>query len=214
MHCVPDIRIRAANQLTVDGRRDYVLYWMIANRRAQWNFALDRAVEWARELKKPLLIFEPLHCGYRWASDRLHRFILDGMAANRRALADHNVAYYPYVEPRPGDGQGLLEALCQRACVVVTDDFPAFFLPRMVAAAAARLDVRCEAVDASGLLPQRSTDHAFPTAYAFRRFLQRELPQHLAIIPQADPLRRAELPPPVAVEAEIMRRWPPPMTRC
>ena len=39
----------------------------------------------ADELRRPLLVFEPLRCDYRWASDRLHRFVLDGMAANRAA---------------------------------------------------------------------------------------------------------------------------------
>jgi deoxyribodipyrimidine photo-lyase len=55
---------------------------MVAFRRMRWNFALDRAVEWASELAKPPLIFEPLRIGYRWASDRMHRFIMEGMADN------------------------------------------------------------------------------------------------------------------------------------
>ena len=46
------------------------------------SFALDRAVGWARELGKPLVILEALRVGYPWASDRLHRFVLDGMADN------------------------------------------------------------------------------------------------------------------------------------
>ena len=42
---------------------------------------------------------------------------------------------HPYVEPAPGHGKGLLSALAENACVVVTDDFPCFFLPRMLDAA-------------------------------------------------------------------------------
>ncbi len=79
----------------------------------------------------------------------------------------------------------------RRACVVVTDEFPAFFLPRMVTAAARRLDVRVELVDSNGLLPLRATDRMFPSAYQFRRFLQRELPRHLAAKPKASPVKRA-----------------------
>lgn len=41
----------------------------------------------------------------------------------------------PYIESDVGAGRGLLEALAARACVVVMDDYPAFFLPRMAAAA-------------------------------------------------------------------------------
>ena len=39
---------------------DYVLYWMTAFRRTHWNFSLQRAVDWSKELNRPLLIFEAL----------------------------------------------------------------------------------------------------------------------------------------------------------
>ena len=47
-----------------------------------FNFALDRAIEHCREMGKPLMIFEALRCEYEWASDRMHRFVIDGMADN------------------------------------------------------------------------------------------------------------------------------------
>ena len=75
---------------------------MIAQRRITWNIALERAAGWARELGKPLLVFEPLRVGHRWASDRLHRFVIDGMADNASRLAAKGVAYFPYVEPSRG----------------------------------------------------------------------------------------------------------------
>src|SRR5208283_1803677 len=125
---------------------------MIATRRLHSNFALDRALEHCAALAKPLLIFEALRVGYPWASDRLHRFVLDGMADNARLCQQFGVCYYPYVEPAPDVGKGLLTALAENACVVVTDDFPCFFLPRMVASAAKQLTVLLEAVDSNGLL--------------------------------------------------------------
>ncbi|HVU89095.1 MAG TPA: deoxyribodipyrimidine photolyase [Pirellulales bacterium] len=208
MHSVPAIRIRQANGQTINARGDYVLYWMIANRRVNWNFALDRAVDHARELKKPLVILEALRVGYPWASDRLHRFVLQGMADNQQALARRPVLYYPYVEPKQGAGHGLLERLADDACLVVTDEFPCFFLPRMVNAAAGRLKVRCEVVDSCGLLPLRAAENDFPTAYAFRRFLQRVLPEHLPHVPRADPFAGVKLPAPHQLAASMTRNWP------
>jgi deoxyribodipyrimidine photo-lyase len=146
---------------------------MTAFRRTNWNFALDRAVEWARELRKPLVVLEALRCDYPWASERFHRFVMDGMAEKMRALSGSRVTYYAYVEPRAGAGKGLLGALARRACAVVTDDYPAFFIPRMVLSAARHLPVRLEAVDSNGLLPLRASERAFTTAYSFRRFLQK-----------------------------------------
>ncbi|HSN86699.1 MAG TPA: deoxyribodipyrimidine photolyase, partial [Thermoanaerobaculia bacterium] len=182
--------------------------WMIAFRRLGWNFALERAAGMARELGRPLVIFEPLRSGYRWANDRFHRFVLDGMADHARQLARSKVLYYPYVEPRPGAGQGLLEALAARACLVVTDDYPAFFLPRMIRAAGEKLRVRLEAVDSNGIFPLRAAERAFVTAYDFRRTLQKTLPQHLGDMPAEDPLA-APLPKRLpALPEEVLRRWP------
>jgi deoxyribodipyrimidine photo-lyase len=181
---------------------------MIASRRVHFNFALDRALEYCRELGKPLVVLEALRCGYQWASDRMHRFVLDGMADNAVACAKSGVSYYPYVESAPGAGSGLLETLAADACVVVTDEFPGFFLPRMVAAAATKIRTRLVAVDSNGLLPLRATARVFPTAHAFRRFLQKTLPQHLSDWPNAAPLSRVHLPAAPAVPKAITSRWP------
>ncbi|NNE44340.1 MAG: deoxyribodipyrimidine photolyase, partial [Gemmatimonadetes bacterium] len=186
----------------------YVLYWMIAARRAHWNYGLQQAAERARELGRPLVVLEALRLGYRWASPRLHRFIIQGMRDNEADFADRGVTYYPYVEPVDGAGRGLLEALAKNACLVVTDEFPCFFLPRMVEAAGERLDVRLETVDGNGILPLRAAGRVFTTAASFRRHLQKTLPGHLDRWPLADPLKEIRLPPPVAVPATIRDRWP------
>jgi len=207
-HAVPAVRIRELNREPLHPERGFVLYWMIANRRLEFNFALDRAVEHARELQKPLLVLEPLRAGYRWACDRFHRFLLDGMAGNARAAGARGLGYYPYVEPRGGAGKGLLHALAARAAVVVTDDLPTFFYPRMLAVAGAAADVRLEAVDAAGLLPLRAVDRAYPSAYAFRRALQKALPEHLEPRPRARPPAGGTLPRFRGIPREIRARWP------
>jgi deoxyribodipyrimidine photo-lyase len=146
---VPAERIRPVNSAPVRGAGAFVLYWMIASRRVRWNHALERAAELARELGKPLVVLEPLRCDYPYASDRLHAFILEGMAENARRLAGRAL-HHPWIERAPGEGRGLLPALAAHACAVVTDDYPTFFLPRMIEAAG-NIPVRLEAVDASGL---------------------------------------------------------------
>jgi deoxyribodipyrimidine photo-lyase len=205
---VPEIRVRSGNSLPVRQDRAFVLYWMVASRRTTWNFALDRAVEWAEKLQKPLVILEALRCNYPWASDRMHRFVLDGMAEHARWLEHTNVHYYPYVEPKPKAGKGLLAALASHACVVVTDDFPCSFLPRMVASAARQVSVLMELVDSNGLLPMRQAEKAYPTAYVFRRFLQKELPRHLMEFPVANTLLNAKLPKAKPLPPEVTKRWP------
>jgi deoxyribodipyrimidine photo-lyase len=182
---------------------------MTAARRARHNFALERAVERAALLGRPLVVLEALRVGYRWASDRLHRFALDGMADNAASLRHTPALHYPYVEPAPDAGAGLLAALAARAAVVVTDDYPAFFLPCMVRAAAARCPVLLEQVDGNGLYPMRATDRVFTTAASFRRHLQKHLREHLDTRPRADPLAGARLPAPWRLPADIAARWQP-----
>lgn len=182
---------------------------MTSARRVRFNFALDQAVALASELQRPLLILEGLRCDYPWASDRFHRFVIDGMAANAAALKGRGAGYYPYIEPAPGAGRGLLAALAARACAVVTDWSPAFFLPRMADAAARQVAVRMEAVDSNGIIPVAAHGRAFPTARGYRAFMQRTLKTHVRDVPAEDPLAElrggaaAEVPPGIAA------RWPP-----
>jgi deoxyribodipyrimidine photo-lyase len=237
---ISPVRIRALNDAPVRGRDGasgeagpprYVLYWMTAFRRLEWNHALERSVDWARHLGLPLLVFEPLRIGYRWASVRHHRFCLDGMREHAARLEGQRTGYYPFVEDAPDAGEGLLEALAARAALVVTDDAPIFFLPRMRAAAAPRLPVRLEAVDSNGILPLAQPGRDFTTAFSFRIHLQKTLPEWLEEGPAEHPLAGDPLPAfggaddgasgsgdagasplerlRAGVGADIVDRWPP-----
>ena len=206
---VPALRVNPVNRAPVRGGR-FVLYWMIAARRTRWSFALDHAIAEARRLGLPLVVLEALRVGYPWASERLHRFVIDGMHDQRARFAASPIAYHAYVEPAESDGAGLLEALAGEAALVVTDEFPCFFLPRMVAAAGKKLGdlgVRLEQVDGNGLLPLRAADRTFTAAQHFRRHLQKELPRHLAAFPTADPLDGLALPR-ASIPAAVRARWP------
>jgi deoxyribodipyrimidine photo-lyase len=208
----PLLRVTTLVERPVEPTGRFVLYWMTATRRTSWNFSLDRALAHARALQKPLLVLEPLRVGYRWASDRFHAFIVQGMGENAAAFAAAGVAYHPYVEPAPGAGKGLLEALAQEACVVVGDDWPCFFHPRMQAAAArslARLGRRFEIVDSNGLVPIKAAgDRVYPTAASFRRFLQAQWPKHLGERPAQAPLAQAATLPKATIPDEVRSRWP------
>ena len=204
---VPESRIRDLNGGARRPSGNFVLYWMTATRRLGWNFALDRALEHARALDRPLVILEPLNVDYPWASDRHHLAVIDGMGEHELALATTPVAYHPYVEPEPGAGKGLLEALAGDACAIVTDDSPVFFTPGLMKAAGRLRGCTVEAVDSCGLLPLAAADRTFTAAYHLRRFLHKELPGHLGDRPAADPLAGLDLPV-ATVPGDVVSRWP------
>jgi deoxyribodipyrimidine photo-lyase len=124
------------------------------------------------------------------------------------ARGREGLAWYPFVEPNPGAGKGLLAELAATAAVVVTDDYPTFFIPDMLSAAADRVTVRFEAVDSNGLAPMRGTPRSFPSAYTFRRYLQKSLPDYLGQTPETDPLERLKGIAAPIIPVSILDRWP------
>jgi deoxyribodipyrimidine photo-lyase len=203
----PCARIRVVNDRPVNPHGALVLYWMTSARRMGWNFGLQRAAELARDVRKPLVILEALRCDYPWASDRLHRFVMDGMAHNARA-AGRRARYYAYVEPTRRAGRGLIKQLSDLAFAVVTDDYPAGFLPRMLDAGARQAAVRIEAIDSNGLIPLVAHGREFPTARGYRAFTQRSLKAHLAHVPVEDPLAGLSLSGTDPIPAAVTTRWP------
>lgn len=205
---IPALRITAPHDVLPNTSGDYVLYWMTAFRRTDWNYALQRAAQWSEELKKPLLIFEPLRVGYRWANDRMHQFVVEGMRDNAIALQKEKVTYYPYLEKNRGDGSGLIEALASKAAVVVGDEYPCFFLKHLPKWFAARASCRYEIVDSNGLMPLRHPDKIFTVAHSYRRYMQKQVELILAQRPLEDTLSHFQLPAPAPVPKEILRKWP------
>jgi len=212
-------RLRVWNEDHINHDGAYVLYWMTSARRPFWNLALQRAVDLAKTMRCPLVVFEPLRVDYEWSSARHHQFIVDGMVDNAGVFDTSSAVYYPYVETEIGGGKGLLKALGEQARVVVTDDFPSFFLPRMLHRASNDIRVRFEAIDGNGLLPMRNTEKVYPSAYTFRRYVQKNLPPFLYHLPQAQPLDSLETPVAVGcrterlrqsgIPSEILARWAP-----
>lgn len=205
---IPALRRFPKNDAPLRPDRAFVLYWMTAARRLTHNFALDRAIELARALSKPLVVLEALRVDYPWASQRFHRFVAEGMRAQAEAAAPAPVTYYPYVERAVGEARGLIETISRSAVAVVTDAYPTFFLPRMLGRVAPRLDVYLEAVDSNGLLPLGASPGAFPTAHALRRHLQKTLPDHLLARPRPRPFARLELPRLTSLPKAVTQRWP------
>ncbi|WP_182868570.1 FAD-binding domain-containing protein [Stieleria mannarensis] len=182
---------------------------MIAARRTRYNFALQHAVDRARSLDKPLVVFEPLRVRYDWASDRFHRFIIQGMRDNADAFGDKPVMYFPYVEPKPGRGSPLLAKLAENACTVVTDEFPCFFLPHMIRAVKDRLPVPLELVDGNCVVPMRLPERTFTVAHSYRRWMQKNILDCLTELPETDPLDDVALPELDKLPAAVTRKWKP-----
>ncbi|MCC9600576.1 deoxyribodipyrimidine photolyase [Stieleria sp. JC731] len=180
---------------------------MTSARRTRYNFALERAIFRAKELSLPLVIFEPIRVRYQWASDRIHQFVIEGMRDNAEALKDKPVTYFPYVEPTPGAGSPLLRTLAKNAAIVVTDEYPCFFLPHLITAVKDNLPVPLEVVDTNGIVPLRMPDRTFTVAHSYRRWMQKNILDCLTEFPKANPFANVKLPTLDKLPSAVTRRW-------
>ena len=156
----PIDRLLCLNEKPVNAQGQYVLYWMVANRRLAYNYSLDRAIDYAIRLNKPLLVVESLAKGYPWSSPRFHHFVMKGMQDNIAVSDNVPLSYYPFVETDRCSQSGMLSAFSKNACLVVTDDFPCFFIPKLLKIVGRTVPCRAEAIDSNGIMPMRVESEA------------------------------------------------------
>lgn len=173
-------RSLALNDQGPKPERPMVLYWMRVAMRSQDNPALEAALTLAQALDRPLLVYQGLSERYPFASDRHHRFILEGARDVASALAERGVAYAFHLE-RPGHRGDHLLQLAAASAAVVTEIFPWKPLAHWTSTLARRAECGVLAVDSSCLVPMprvdaRSCDRAFrfrdATASLRRRALE------------------------------------------
>lgn len=155
----------AAENVPADGA--YVLYWMRTAVRGHENPALDVALSVSALLQRPLFVYHALSERYPYASDRHHRFILEGARDVQAELAARQIGYAFHLE-RPGHRGPHLRSLAQRACVMVTEDMPWAPLVAWTQSLAASLGRSIVAVDTACVLPARRVGRAWLRAFAFR----------------------------------------------
>lgn len=171
--------------------RDFVLYWMQSTQRAHDNFALDFAVERADDLGLPVLVHHELRHDDPWASDRFHRFALEGVIDLVAAFAARGIQYAFHLD-RGADDVSPLPALARRAALVVTDWYPAYTIPRRTRELRRAVDCPVIAVDSATVVPARHFDKAYSAARHMRPALMRELDHWLHRTEPLDPaVRRA-----------------------
>tara|TARA_B100000676_G_scaffold311829_1_gene383284 strand:- start:146 stop:1642 length:1497 start_codon:yes stop_codon:yes gene_type:complete len=207
---VPLTRVTTLKDINPESLIDskYVVYWMISFKRVGYNFALQRAVEWANKLSQPLLILEPLILDYPMSSIRLHKFILEGMKEIDEIVASTKAFYYPFVEESSKESDGLLTEISKLASVVVTDDYPTYFVPQMTAKASGDINTRYELVDSNGIVPIRISEKEYVRAHDFRRYLHKNLEDFLIETPLENPLELLNKEFDDSLIQKILAQWP------
>jgi deoxyribodipyrimidine photo-lyase len=69
----------------------YILYWMQASQRAEYNHALEVAVLKANELRKPLIVFFGITDQFPEANERHYTFMLEGLKEVKHSLEERGI---------------------------------------------------------------------------------------------------------------------------
>ena len=162
---------------TENPRGEFVLYWMQSARRMRSNPALDYAIREANARRLPVVAYESIRPDYPAANDRIHTFVLEGVAANRRDAEERGIRYEFFLPRTPGDARGVVAGLASRASLVVTDEYPAFVIREQTRRFVEKSPVAVHLVDGNGMLPMRIFEKEQYSARFLRDRAHRLLPE-------------------------------------
>jgi deoxyribodipyrimidine photo-lyase len=109
-------RIHLRNRESLKDRQ-YVLYWMQASQRANYNHALEYAIDKANQLRKPLLAIFGITENLPSANLRHYYFMLEGLKETKAELAARGIQLV-IVRESP---EKIAVELAKRACLVAAD---------------------------------------------------------------------------------------------
>jgi photolyase PhrII len=145
---------------------NYVVYWMRIAARADENPALDVALVAAKALGLPVFVYHALSQRYRYASDRIHMFALQGARDVQAALSKRGIGYAFHLQT-PDDDKSHLETIARQAALIVADYMPVQPLLRWTEAIAQLAPVWN--VDASLIAPIWQFSKSVDRAFEFRK---------------------------------------------
>jgi len=109
-------RVRALNAGQVKSGK-YVLYWMQASQRTEYNQALEYAITESNRLKKPLLVFFGINEHFPEANQRHYFFMLEGLREIETSLKRRGIKFVVW---RKSPELGVVD-LSGDASLVITD---------------------------------------------------------------------------------------------
>ncbi len=182
------------NRLITNGKKpnpdgEYILYWMISNRRTIDNHSLELAISLAKEHELPLYVIEPIAVNHHYSSKRLHYFVIGGMVDNYYAFKETPICYCSYIEKYDKEGSGVFKAWMDKAKVTVTDYHPTY-LPKYVGEYALEQNKHLSIlVNSNSIIPVNLIDRDFKSAYQLRRWIHKNIENLLSEFSTKHPLQ-------------------------
>ncbi|HDQ08454.1 MAG TPA: deoxyribodipyrimidine photolyase [Methanoculleus sp.] len=182
-------RIRSLNAREVPEGGMYVLYWMQASQRTQFNHALEYAVRMANALSLPLCVCFVWNPRYPEANLRHYTFMAEGLGETAAALRKRGIGWVL----RCGDPPVEVKGLSADAACVVTDR--SYTAPPKAWRAALADQVVCPfiQVESNVVVPvDTASEKEEWSAATLRKKINRLLPEYLVPVDQSSPAARFE----------------------
>jgi deoxyribodipyrimidine photo-lyase len=176
-------RIKLLNKKALQ-HRQYVLYWMQASQRAEYNHALEYAIQQANEMNKPLVVFFGIADNFPEANERHYYFMLEGLKEVQAALQERNIK----MVIRHQSPEIRIVELSKRADLVVVDRGYLKIQQTWRNYAAERIDCPLVQVESDAILPVEiaSPKEEF-SAGTFRPKITKQLPNFLRPMNEEQP---------------------------
>jgi len=176
-------RIRVLNDNSPkDGK--FVLYWMQAAQRAEYNHALEYSIRRANELKKPVLVFFGIAENWPEANLRHYYFMLEGLQKVRKELHAKGIQM---VIRRKSPDAGAVE-LAEAAALVVVDAGQLRIQRQWRQNTAQRIKCPLYEVETNLIVPvQVASDKENFSAGTFRPRITKQLKNYMVSLKQTRP---------------------------
>jgi deoxyribodipyrimidine photo-lyase len=172
---IEETRITPFNQ-EPPGEGKYVLYWMQAAQREEYNHALEYAVERANDLGKPVVVCFGLTGEFPEANERHYRFMLEGLQETREALLDRGIRMVIATE----SPVALVPRMAADACLVIVDAGHLRIQRQWRAEVAERVHCAFHEVETNLIVPvEEAAEKENFSAGTFRPRIKRVLPAYL-----------------------------------
>jgi deoxyribodipyrimidine photo-lyase len=165
-------------------RGDFVLYWMQASQRAEYNHALEYAVAQANESKLPVIVYFGLTETFPEANERHYYFMLEGLRDVEKALADKGIGM---VIERCSSEVGTVK-FAKRARLVICDRGYLKIQRKWREYVSKQVQCPLIQVESDVVIPvEMASNKEEYSAATLRRKLQRVLPQYLVPVEEQLP---------------------------
>jgi deoxyribodipyrimidine photo-lyase len=164
---------------------EFVLYWMQASQRTEYNHALEFAISQANERKLPVIVYFGLTDAFPEANERHYYFMLEGLNDVRESLKRKNIGM---VIERCSPETGAVK-MAKKAGLVVCDRGYLKIQKKWRKYVADSIECPLIQVESNVVVPiEEASNKEEYSAATLRRKLHRTLLQYLAPLEQRTPL--------------------------